>query len=500
MIIAPVSCYVEYQMSSAIKKPSLGCAIALHSLREMIGMKRLLVVVVCVVAVISVTALAQNYNYTIAPWQYGVLVWVQTPSINQQQFIGEAAQAVQDVFSFWDLPVPVPDPDWATPTQTSSQAWWNMVMKNPELFLAEGENPFLSPMQLALGTPFPGDDPEHKLIVPFPAWGEWKIMPLTLGVFPNCELMNRLFEDYTFSGRFGSVAGYTMFRSKESWPKDEYALVRLFPNVESIILSPQGDTQFILLHELAHWASWMWCEEHGVDFSSLPGLLIEGFADYTAYSLTHNDSWRTIAAAWAQQGGDLADVPRPLLYEVGTSIVSLLVHEKGKDGLLEMLVDPAMDWENVISLLTPAWRESLADVVLSAADLARYEATLEDFPLCRRLLAPILPREAYDIVDQLYDSRGTIEDIDRFWDLISQIPPEPSEEAWQAMIARIPSFEIVQSRDSDPDIRMVRAHVQIRLDKYAEKRDWKSFYETFIEGLRTVVAHYGALPVTSEPQ
>ena len=90
----------------------------------------------------------------------------------------------------------------------------------------------------------------------------------------------------------------------------------------------------------------------------------------------HDDSWRSIAASWAEQGEDLANVPRPLLYEVGTSVVSLLVQEKGKDGLLEMLVDPTINWENAISLLAPAWRESLADVHLSAEDLPMYTAAL----------------------------------------------------------------------------------------------------------------------------
>ena len=159
-------------------------------------MRKVLLTVFLVVALFSVICLAKPF--TLVPWPYGVIALMQTPSINQQQFIDDATQAVKDVFSFWDLPVPVPDPDWATPTQTSSQAWWNMAMQNPELLLAEGENPFLSPMQLAFGTTFPGDDPEHELIVPFPVWGEWKIMPLTIGVFPSRELMNRLLEDYTF--------------------------------------------------------------------------------------------------------------------------------------------------------------------------------------------------------------------------------------------------------------------------------------------------------------
>ncbi len=469
-------------------------------------MKRLLVVVVCAVAVVSVAAVARDYDYTIAPWQYGVLVWVQTPSVDQEQFIDEAAQAVQDVFSFWDLPVPVPDPDWATPTQTSSQAydaaWQAMFAQSPSLIMQIWEgysSPFVSTLGGNPTTPFPIPHSDDLLLLPYPTWSSRKINILTLGVFPSIESMNRLFRDYTFSGFFGGVDEYTIMRAEETWPKEEYALIRLFPYRSTVIISAEYSA-YLLVHEISHWASWMWCEEHGVDFSSLPGLLIEGFADYTAYSLTHNDSWRTIAAVWAQQGGDLADVPRPLLYEVGTSIVSLLVHEKGKDGLLKMLADPTEEWNEVISSLTPAWRESLADVQLSAEDLPTYTAALQDLVLCRHLLAPVLPREAYDIVDQLYDGRGTMEDIDRFWDLISKIPPEPSEETWQAMIARIPSFEIVQSWDSDPSIRMVRARVQIKLDKYAEKRDWKSFYETFIEGLRTVVAHYGMTTVIDTAQ
>ena len=156
-----------------------------------------------------------------------------------------------------------------------------------------------------------------------------------------------------------------------------------------------------------------------------------------------------------------------------------------------MLADQTVNWEKVISSLTPVWHESFADVQLSAEDLAMYEAVLQDLALCSHLLTPVLPEEAYDIVDRLYAGRGAMADIDRFWVLVSQIPPDPSEETWQEMIARVPSFLIVESRDSDPDIRMVRARVQIKLDKYGSNRDWKDFYETFIESLRAVIAHYG---------
>ncbi len=445
------------------------------------------------VALFSVICLAKPF--TLVPWPYGVIALVQTPSIDQQQFVDDATRAVKDVFSFWDLPVPAPDTNWATPTQTSSQAWWNMAMQHPEMLIGGGENPFLSPMQLAFGTAYPGDDPEHELIVPYPVWSGWKIMPLTLGVFPSGESMNNLVVDYTFSASFGGLAGYTMLRSERSWTEDEQEILHLFWDRSSIIMSAEGDKSS-LSHEISHWAAWLWCQEHGVQLFSLPRLITEGFADYTADSLTHDDSWRTIGAAWAQQGGNLADVPRQLLYEVGASVISLLVQEKGKKGLLEMLADPTVDWSKEISSLTPAWRRWLAAVSFSTGDLARYEAVLEDLALCNRLLAPVLPQEAYEVLKRLYDGRGTIQDIDHFWDLVSQVPPEPSEEIWQAMIARIPSFLIVQAQDSDPDIRMVRARLEIKLDKYSSNHDWKDFYETFIEGLRDVVAHYGIQKAT----
>jgi hypothetical protein len=446
-------------------------------------MKKLTLAVVAVFLV--GLAVAASPTYTLTPWPYGVVVLVQTPSIDQQQFIDEATQAVQDVFSFWDLPIPVPALDWATPTQTSSQAWydawWSTAAQTPSLIL-EGMDP-LAPGYGAYykinGSPFPLADSGELLIVPAPAWGDGKTLPLLIGLFT------------------GNVAGYTLSRLEETGQEEKYTMLRLLSEIETIVLSPQGNWQHTLRHELALWAYWLWGSKNQVNLFDLPKMITKGFADYTACTLSERDAWRSVAAIWSREG-NLTDLPWPLLYNVGTSIVDLLVQEKGKDGLLEMLVDPTADWDNVISLLTPAWRESLVDVTLSSGDLARYEATLEGFSLCRRMLAPVLSSEADEIIDQLYDGRGTMVDIDRFWDLVSPLPPEPSEETWQALIARIPTFIIVQYKDSDPDIRMVRAHVEINLDKYGDERDWSNFYPWFIKGLRDVIAHYGALPITSE--
>jgi hypothetical protein len=476
--------------------------IIIHN-KELIIVKKLLFGALIVLWIVP--AVVAIPTYTLAPWPYGVIAWVQAPSMDQQQFIDEAAQTVKGVFAFWDLPVPVPAFDWATPTQTSSQAWydawWNTAAQTPTLIL-EGMDP-LAPgygaYYKANGNPFLLADSGELLIVPAPAWGDTKTLPLLIGLFPDTETMNRLYDDYTFSGRFGNVAGYALSRLEETGQEEKYIMLRLLSEIETIVLSPQGNWQYILRHELAYWAYWLWGSKNQVNLFDLPKMITKGFAGYTACTMSRRDAWRSVAAIWSQQG-DLTDVPRPLLYEVGTSIVSLLVQQKGKDGLLEMLVDPTVDWDNVISSLAPAWRASLADTKFSSGDLAQYEATLESLNLCRRMLAPVLSSEANEIVDQLYDGQGTMVDIDRFWNLVSVLPAEPSEDEWQALIARIPTFRIIQYQDSDPEIRMVRARVEINLGRYGDERDWSSFYSWFIKGLRKVIAHYGALPITSETQ
>ncbi|HHE51823.1 MAG TPA: hypothetical protein ENL30_02025, partial [Candidatus Acetothermia bacterium] len=86
-------------------------------------MKRLLVVVVCIVAVISIAVLAQNYNYTIAPWQYGVVAWVQAPPENVQEIIEQATQAVADVFSFWGQGIPTTSGGQQDLTPMSIDQW-----------------------------------------------------------------------------------------------------------------------------------------------------------------------------------------------------------------------------------------------------------------------------------------------------------------------------------------------------------------------------------------
>ena len=135
-------------------------------------MRKALLIAFIAVSLIPAVSLAKPY--TLIPWPYGVLVLVQTPSINQQQFSDEATQAAESVFSFWDLPIPAPDPDWATPKQTSSEAWSNAwlsaVTQTPSL--ASGDMDRLAPgygvHYKTNGTPFPLSDSDELLIVPAP--------------------------------------------------------------------------------------------------------------------------------------------------------------------------------------------------------------------------------------------------------------------------------------------------------------------------------------------
>lgn len=58
-------------------------------------------------------------NYTITPWPYEAIVWVQTAPENAQSMVDYATKAVKNVFSFWDVPVPIPAANWAAPEQAS---------------------------------------------------------------------------------------------------------------------------------------------------------------------------------------------------------------------------------------------------------------------------------------------------------------------------------------------------------------------------------------------
>ncbi len=434
-------------------------------------------------------------NYTIIPWSYGAVVWVQTPPENARAMASYATKAVTTVFSFWSVTAPVPAANWAHPIQTSSQAWYQPAMKRIQspstsiaAFLRTGQS-------FVRGTPVPESNSDELLILSAPSWNGRRIPPLIIGVYPDRESMNAACRDYSFIGIYGPPFSFhELMLEKPTAPSA--SLIPIIASGSDITLTRTDDWQFTLDHELAHWLTDLVCRYEGTDFGSLPGVIREGIADYTAYSLAGDDHcWQNIAAEWVRAEGNLDGVSPPLWYDVGTSLVSYLVERTGKEGVMHLLPAFVADWAKQAAAIAPGWQASLHGVKLTDGDRALYEARLERLGLCAWMLAPVLPPTAGALVDRLYTGEGTLSDIDAFWKVVSVVPPVPSPRVWSQLARRENTFHWVQYQDGAHNgERMARARVEVALSKYREAGDWSNYYTWFITGLRTVIAAWGNPP------
>lgn len=203
------------------------------------------------------------------------------------------------------------------------------------------------------------------------------------------------------------------------------------------------------MHELAHWLTDLVSRKMGVELRALPGVIREGIASYTEWTLLRSGHpWQAVAAAWARKG-TLKDVPPPLWYDVGASLVSYLVKRDGKHGFLQLLPSFAMDWGKQAEALAPGWMASLREVEITEGIRALYEAELERLGVCSWMLAPVIPEEARELIEKLLSGEGSLADITRFWEIISVTPPAPSAEGWEKLSRREDTFRLVQYRDGD---------------------------------------------------
>ncbi len=445
-----------------------------------------LIVGIGVLLWVAVLGFPSPTTYTLTPWPYGAIVWVQSPPENAQAMIDYATEAVQEVFSFWDLPVPAPAANWARPVQTSSQAWYRGMMgqiQSPSVPITG----FIGrDYSLIRGTPVPKADSDELLILPAPSWDGEKTSPLIVGIYPDRESMDAACGDYSLGGAYGPPLSPRRLISHGATGPSA-SLAPILASESDIIISRTGDWRFAVVHELAHWLTDLVCMNEGIDLHSLPSVIVEGIADYTAHSLLGDArSWEKVAAAWAQAGGELTHVPPPLYHDVGTSVVSYLVKREGTRGFLESLPELAADWTDEAGRITPGWRAMIIGVRLSESDRALYEAKLERLDLCAWLLDPVIPPEARAVVDGLYTDRGNLSDIDAFWNIISTVPPRPSKDSWEELARREDTFRLVQSRDGADGEE--RAQVEVALRRYREAGDWQNYYTWFVNGLREVIA------------
>lgn len=133
-----------------------------------------------------------------------------------------------------------------------------------------------------------------------------------------------------------------------------------------ILIACTGDWHYVTDYVLTNWLTALVCKNAGVKLSALPSVIRARIAEYTARSLTEETlHWKAVAAAWAQDGGKLTNVPPPLNYDVGTSVVSYLVAQEGVQKFIGSLPELATDWSKEATAITPGWRAWLSGVKLT---------------------------------------------------------------------------------------------------------------------------------------
>ena len=442
-------------------------------------MKKFLFVAIIVLWVVPAVALVPPY--TITPWRYGVIAWVQSPSTISKWAVNQALQAVEYVFSTWDQPRPTPAERWDQ-LKPMPRGAWNDASYDP--FIAG----FL---------PVPSPTSDDIWEIPLPSWKGEKILPLILIVFPDENFMDEWTSNYTAGGLFnywyakeGIGTGIPLVSNRSLWQ----LVHRSYSITYSYTTSSATGVTETLHHELAHWLFYLTCSKEGIDPDSFPSLITEGFPEYTAYPSMRESYWGVDAAFWAKDH-DLTHVPYFMSYPVGASVINALVARDGADQVLNDLPDISRNWDQAIADITPFWREQLSAIDLTEADRAYYEANIEQLYVCSQILDPILSPEARALVSTLYDKAGTMDDILRFWQIVSSPTERPSDAVWAQMRPGEKMIAEVGSSYQDKDLQNQATVDEFRLRELRELGKWDEYYDLLITSLRTVIAHYGTLPV-----
>jgi len=436
------------------------------------------VILAAVVVVLFGITVAASTTYTLSPWPYGVVAWV--PAGPNNAVLQKVEKAVQDVFSFWHQPLP-----------QSAENWHELSEMQEDTWTESKYDPFTAGF-----VPIPSPTASPMWAIPLPTWKGEEILPLTLLIASNRSLVQSL---------AGSTAGAAFSYRSPTYTvlslNPDPSLAMLMSRSDSVVLNYNSpDLRHNLDHELSHWLTNLICQKHDLTLQDVPHLLQEGVAEYTACKLGRDTRWRNIAAVWAEDDHGPLDVPFYMLYPVGTSLVSFLVERDGVDAFIEKFPNLVTNWDQIIANMTPAWQAWASNYEVDEAQHAYAEATIEQLSLCGMVLQPILPEEAFSIFDRVYSLAGSMEDIERFWELISAPVPRPSGDIWKQLQKEVHTIVWVASGDSYPGIVKMAAENEYQLSRLWAKGDWDGYHALLIKTLRDVVAHYGTKQVEETTQ
>jgi hypothetical protein len=197
---------------------------------------------------------------------------------------------------------------------------------------------------------------------------------------------------------------------------------------------------------------------------------------------------------WAESHG-LSYVPYHVSYPVGTSLIAFLVERDGIDAFIENLPNLAENWDQFISDITPAWQAWASNYKIDEAHRAYAEFIIEQLALCSRILEPVLSYEAVSTLDRVCSLAGEMDDIDRFWQLVSAPVPKPSGDGWSRLHQEAHTIVVVTRGYPDREPWDIAIENTYQLSRLWAKGDWDGYYALLIKTLREAIAHYGMLPV-----
>jgi hypothetical protein len=272
-------------------------------------------------------------SYELSPWPYGAIAWVGGLPDNAQTMSAILTQAVEDVFTLWELSVPSPMEGWEDPANNES-AWKTgkttgaipqVVKKNP----ATNQLWRLNPL----------------------SWEGIEAYSMLFIAFPTRTLLAQAFGNTAHSGVW--IRGGAAIAGSAVWYQS-------ITSVPMSITAPITDGMLTIWHEFGHWMTYLVCSrDNTVMSSSLPSLLKEGIAEYTESYFVGLSGRKSYAAAWAKENSLSIELDIYNTYRIGASIVAYLVETHGPTEFLASLSSWAENPEDEIAQMEAGWREWL---------------------------------------------------------------------------------------------------------------------------------------------
>jgi len=266
--------------------------------------------------------------FMLSPWRFGAIAWIESKPADWEAITAEAAQAVEDVFALWRLPIPSPTGNWDDPASNPSVYGSGRVPQVIKKDPGTGKLWRLNPL----------------------AWGEEETYPLLLILFPDVECMLEA---------TGGIGAGVYYHGSPAVPGSAIWFQGLTGVPRSIMCLLDDLT--VLWHELTHWMTAMALGAAELDGVWPPYVIVEGLAEYTVEALCgligteFSVARQPSVVAWASEnslGDDRAEYDP---YSIGVSIVSYLVERDGKATLIDCLPDWAADPYGMLRAVEPGW-------------------------------------------------------------------------------------------------------------------------------------------------